>query len=409
MFPGRLISNFLSLLLLQGTNFLLPFISYPYLFRTVGVEQYGLLMFCFAFIQYFIILTDFGFNLSATREISISRENIYEMKELYNSTMAAKFVILLAAVLILIIVIPLIEKLQENQWFIWSFFGMVLGQVMFPIWFFQGIEKMKTVTVINIGMKLLSIIPIFLFVKNSSDLFLVPIFYSIGYLMAGITGLIVAYYRFGMRLYFTSWDLILMRIKASADFFMSRVSVSLFSISNTFILGLTSGNINVGFYNASEKIYQAFKEAYSPLINTIYPYMSKERKVILFKKILIFTVFFNFLCVTIAFIYTEEIIYLIYNTVDPRSVDVLRVLLAGCIVVVPSALIGYPFLGAFGFTRITNLTVIIPSIIHITGLVVLYLLNEISPINIARLLVVTELLVFISRLTATIKLKLWNF
>ncbi len=64
--------NVASLSTLQAITYLLPIIILPYLFRVIGPEKFGLIAFAQAFVQYFMILTDYGFNISATKEISLS-------------------------------------------------------------------------------------------------------------------------------------------------------------------------------------------------------------------------------------------------------------------------------------------------------------------------------------------------
>ncbi|HBZ3253572.1 TPA: oligosaccharide flippase family protein, partial [Klebsiella pneumoniae] len=81
----NIFSNFIFLFLLQIANYLLPLLTVPYLVRTIGIANVGLLAFAGAVCTYFQIITDFGFNLSATRQVSINRSNKSILNEIYSS------------------------------------------------------------------------------------------------------------------------------------------------------------------------------------------------------------------------------------------------------------------------------------------------------------------------------------
>ncbi|ELA4707862.1 oligosaccharide flippase family protein, partial [Escherichia coli] len=68
---SRVFLNAVYLFVVQGVTYLVPLITLPYLVRVLGAQSYGVLSFSLAIIQYFILLTDYGFNLSATQKISV--------------------------------------------------------------------------------------------------------------------------------------------------------------------------------------------------------------------------------------------------------------------------------------------------------------------------------------------------
>jgi len=182
-------SNFVYLSILQGLNLILPLLTFPYLIRILGVEYFGLLSFSFAFITYFQIITDYGFNATGTRDVSMVIDNPERQNEIFNQIMSTKlFLVLLSFVLMMGIVFTF--SIFRTYWIIYLFsFGSILGQAIFPVWYFQGIQKMKYITYLNLVTKIIFTIALFIFIKQKSDYYLVPIFNALGFIFAGIFSL----------------------------------------------------------------------------------------------------------------------------------------------------------------------------------------------------------------------------
>lgn len=403
-----LIGNFISLLLLQGVNYILPLITVPYLFRVLSVEKYGLVNFSAAFIQYFIVFTDFGYNLSATKLIAETRNDVSEQSRVFNRVMFSKLLLLLIGFIVLVIIILSFDKFSSDKILYLYSFGMVIGNVLFPVWFFMGLEKMKFITIITIITRVLALVPIFLFVKTSNDYLLVPVINSSGMILSGIVSIIIVRRVFKIKYYIPSFSEIRDSLKDSSQYFISRISVSIYTISNTFILGLFGSNTMAGYYSAAEKLFTALQSAYVPVNNTLYPYMAKTKDVQLFKKIFIGINIINLLAIIFLLIETKEVVYIIYKITDVPSVNVLKILLIACTLIVPSILLGYPLLGTLGFTKYANGSVIASSIVHLLGLFILVLTGSLSVYSVAAMLVVTEAVVLSIRIFATWKYKLFN-
>ncbi len=400
--------NFISLALLQGVNYLLPLLSFPFLFRVLGVERWGLVTFGYSLMQYFVMFTDFGFNLSATKYISEHRNDLQKINSYLNSAMIGRFILCGISLAILLALISYFDKFSTESTFYLLYFGIILGNVMFPMWFFQGMENMKYITVFNIVAKSLSFIPFFIFIRKPEDYIYVPIFYSIGFVLAGIVSLFIVYFKMGMKWYFTSISQISSSLKDSSAYFLARASTSLFTTSNSFLLGLVCGNTMVGYYSAAEKLYQAYNQLLSPFTGVLFPHIAKSRDVLFFKKIFYRITFTNLFCVAAALLLASYVLDIVYGTADPNILEVFRILVTACFVTIPSMLLGYPFLAAMGHPLYTNYTVMTTSVVHITGLVVLYIYGAISPITVAMMVVMSETLLILFRIWGVRRFRLFK-
>ena len=198
----KISANFMYLSILQGMNLLLPLITFPYLVRVLGIEKFGLIMFAQAFIVYFSMLADYGFNLSGIREVSSNRNNKNKLIKIFSSIMLARFILVFFGLVLLSILVFSFEKFSQNWELYYLTFGIVIGTALFPTWFFQGMEKMKYITVLTVIAKLIFTLSIFLFVTTEKDFIYVPLINSLGFIFVGIISLFIIFKDFDMKINF---------------------------------------------------------------------------------------------------------------------------------------------------------------------------------------------------------------
>jgi PST family polysaccharide transporter len=288
-----IIENLASLLVLQGVNYLLPLITLPYLVRILGAEKYGLLSFAFAFVQYFVVFVDYGFNLSATRQISIYRDDSRKVSEIFSSVMVIKTILTAISCLLFCLLIAVIPKFR-NDWLIYlASFIAVIGNLLYPVWFYQGMEKMKYIAVVNSVAKILITLTIFIFVKKQSDLIVAVLIQSAGTVFAGILGILFVKEICSLIYIKPTLKSLKITLDEGWPIFVSLMSVNLFTNTNIFILGIFTNNQTVGYFSIGYKIVSVIHNLVNPISSAIFPRVStlfqesKEEALRFLRKIMI--------------------------------------------------------------------------------------------------------------------------
>jgi len=275
--------NFSYLFLLQNVNYIIPLLLLPYLTRTLGAENFGKIAFAQAFVTYFVLLTDFGFNTSTTQEVVMVRNDRNALSKVFWSTTFTKLFFAIISLIVFAILIIVTPKLQQmNQLLLIAFTG-VISTVLFPVWLFQGLEKMSHLTWLSVIPRILVLICTFIFVKQKSDYTMALAIQTSGTLLSAIACILIIYKQKTVRFYLPGLHDIQTAITEAWHIFASSVATNIYTTTNTVVLGFLSSDATVGIFSASEKIIRAIISLFAsisqvtfPRINAYY-HESKER------------------------------------------------------------------------------------------------------------------------------------
>lgn len=274
---GRTVfANFGYLSLLQIAGYVFPLISMPYLARVIGADGFGKIAFASAIVVWIQTISDWGFNLTATRDVAQNRNNKELVSRIISNVLWARSVLTLLSGIILLLVVLLVPYLRENADIIFVTFLLVPGYILFPEWFFQAIEKMKYTTFFNLFLKLVFTVAVFVFIHKREDYLIQPLLTTIGYLLCGIGALYLIFKKWGYTLYKPQWIEIFKTIRNSTDVFVNNLMPNLYNSFSVMLLGFFGGSTANGIYDGGNRFPSIFYQFQSVLSRAFYPFLSRR-------------------------------------------------------------------------------------------------------------------------------------
>jgi len=368
----KLFVNIGSLAILQISNYILPLLLIPYLISVLSANLYGEIILAQSLVLYFIVFVDYGFTLSATRDIAVNQRNKEKISEIFSLVMIIKITLVVISFILFMFIILFFEKFFLYQEIYYISFIAVLGQAIFPIWYFQGIEDMKYITIINVSSKVVFTLLTFIFVQDESDFLYVPLFYSLGFLVSGIWSLFIVYKKFNESIEIQSFYKIKNYFIESTQYFWSRLSSIGYSNTNTFLIGIIFPSQYITYYYLADKVVNIILSIYSPIQQAIYPYLSNKfnNKVFIYSSLLIVL---SSLVITFFIVYFTNFISLLLLKENIKIfVDILSIL----VYLIPISIIyvmeGAPLLLAKGYIKEFNNSIIFGFIFHLFLLICIY-------------------------------------
>ncbi|MCB2381944.1 flippase [Shewanella sp. SR1] len=405
-----LFKNIASLFGIQGVNYLIPLITLPYLVRVLDPIGYGSLGFALAIVQYCCMLTDYGFNLSATQQIAVHRGDKQKVSKLFWNVLGCKAGMALFSLLVVSAAIYWVPKLNDVSIIIYSGLLMVLGNVLFPTWLFQGKEKMGWIAISNITARLLAIPLIFIFVNKPEHAYVAALITSLTTILAGCISLYFVWLQRWVVWYKPTLTDLAEMLRDGWHIFISTAAISLYTTSTTVILGFISGPIAVGYFVAADKLRLAMLGLITPFFQALYPRVnatmakSKREGFLLIREILKWQGIFTFVLSLVMFMTAPLLISLAYGEQYDAAVPVLMLMAWLPFVIGLSNVFGMQTLLVLGYKAIFSKILMTAGIINV--ILILPLTYFYAEVGAATSVLLTEIIVTTIMIVVIIKKKI---
>lgn len=373
-----IIENFSYISALQIFILLTPLITYPYLSRVLGTELYGLVITAQVLASYAMIVVRFGFDDVSARYISIHREDKKQLAEVMSCIMTLRTILWMFSLCIYLSVVLLVPIYREHFMLFFYSFGITFSTLLFPQFFFQGIEKMKYITIISVLIQSVFIGLTFIVIKTPNDYVYVPLLYTIGYLVGGIVALLIIFKGYGISFHLPTHQQASFYFKDAFPLFATDAVCTIKDKLNYLLLGAIVSMSDVVVYDIGSKLTNI---AIKPLqiINTvIFPKMAKNKNDQQFKKIAILV----FGCIVILTIGINIFLYPIVRFLIGKDVPLLpiRLYLLSPLFLGLGSYIGHCLIVARGYNKFMLYSILVTTSVYIISLVVLFLTHHLNTI-----------------------------
>jgi len=277
-------------------------------------------------------LVIYGLDLSGVREVASAKNSKRRLNIIFSSILLTRAILIVLAAILTFSIVFSFDRFSTNWLLYVVSFSAIIATTIFPIWFFQGMEKMKFITYLSVASKILYLIGIFIFVHSEEDYLYVPLLYAATSFLVGIISLYIIRKEFGISFIFPRLKYIIHQFYRGWHLFIAHVSVSLFTSFNMLILGLVASDLIVGYYALAEKIVKIVVSLFNPVNQAIFPHVvqlakkSEEMAAVFMNKITLYILFVGVVIWAILFFFSENIFGLVFGEQALSSIPVFNIL-----------------------------------------------------------------------------------
>ena len=393
MKKNKIVNNTIMLAIFNIAKIVFPFITLPYLTRVLTTETYGVVTYVKTVMTYMQIFVDFGFVLSATKDIVKVKNDKQALNTVVGNTLIARLILGVIGFIIVFILSVAIPILRENILYTILSYAVVFATIFLMDFLFRGIEKMHIITIRFIVMKIISTALTFIFIKDDSNLLWIPLLDIISSLIS-ILLVFIEIKKLDIKMKFSGIKNTMKSIKDSFVYFVSNVATTSFNAFSTIIIGIYISKSDVAFWGVCMQIIGTIQACYSPISDGIYPEMIRSKNLKIIRNVLkIFIPIILVGCI-LGYFLAEPGLSILGGKEYLQAAPIFRLLIPTLFFGFLSIIFGWPALGAIDKVKEVTISTVIGVGVNILLLILLIVLNQFTLINIAIVRNITEIALF---------------
>ena len=391
------LSNLSYIGVFQILVLVLPLISYPYLIRVIGADLYGRVAYAQAAVAFAIILINFGLNIMATKEVSVHRDEPALLDKIVTKVYSIKTAFFALSMLLYTLSIFYFETFATNKLLFLLSFGYCLPEWLLPIWYFQGIEKMKYMTLIDSISKIFFTVLIFFVITLPDHYLRIPVIQTGGTMIGACVGFLLLFKKEGRRLVRVKISEVIAFIKEAMPFFLSRVSAVTISQLSTLFVGKYLGYVEVAWLDLARKIVNLLMIPGVSINSAIYPRIAHSQSKKLARSGLWVQGGMGLLIYGLLFVFSPWVVRILGGMEMLPAIDTVRFYGLLILLYHINYYIGSPVMIPFGLSKAFNLSVIFSLIVFLAMYIGLYLTQSFSLDLFIAATLVTEMFILCYR------------
>lgn len=320
IFKSDLLKNISSLTLIQLANYAVPLLLIPYISRIVGVDNYGKLEYARVFVLYFTILIDYGFNYTATREVATERNNLESLRKVFSQVFVCKVLLFCISSLLFGIFVYSDSYLYGLRDVLFVTYLINIGFVIFPLWFFQGIEKIAFISIVNFIIKIGILGFVIVFLRDKEHFWVYNLLQSLAQILAGAYAFYLVFKRYNVKFVKVKLYELIIRYKEGFAVFISTLLVSVIASYSFILMKGYVDETTIGIYSTAFKLIITIQTLLLvPFSQAFFPYMAQlfTTDIVAFRammtKAIKLLLFANGLAIIFCYFFAELIINILFG------------------------------------------------------------------------------------------------